>query len=78
MKKPEEQRMKKKLCRALPWLMVVAAYLLTITFFALYGSHNLNADDSSEMVLANLLNEEGKWILTESWLYSRCRAISYF
>ena len=61
--------MKKKLCRVLPWL-VAAAYLLTITFFALYGSHNLNGDDASEMLLAALANRDGNWILTENWIYS--------
>jgi len=62
--------MKKKLLRALPWMMVAAAYLLTVTFFALYGSHNMSGDDGSEIVHAALLNQEGKWVQTESWLYS--------
>lgn len=60
---------RKTIRRALPYCLLAAACLLTIAFFALYGSHNLNADDSSEMILAELLNEEGKF-LSDSWLYS--------
>jgi len=57
------------LCRILPWLVLLAAYLFSVGIFALYGSHNLDADMSSEMILADLLNEEGK-LLTENWYYS--------
>ena len=53
----------------LPWLVLAAAYLFTVGFQALYGMHNLNADNSSEMVLADLLNEEGGFLST-NWYYS--------
>lgn len=55
--------------RALPWLALLAVYALSITYFGLYGAHNLTADDSSEMVLAAQLNAEGK-LMTDEWLYS--------
>jgi len=55
--------------KVLPWAVLLAAYLFSVGTFALYGSHNLDADMSSEMVLADLLNEEGK-LLTENWYYS--------
>lgn len=61
---------KQRLVKALPWLMVAAAYLLTITFFALYGSHNMGGDDASEILHAALANRDGTWVHTENWVYS--------
>ena len=62
--------MKRKFMRALPWIMVAAAYLLTIAFFALYGSHNMSGDDGSEILHAALVNRDGGWVHTENWVYS--------
>ena len=59
----------KTMMRLLPWLLLAAAFALSVGYYALYGAHNLNADDSSEMVLAAQLNEEGTF-LSENWLYS--------
>lgn len=61
--------MKKKLTALLPWAAVACAFALSIAFFACYGGHNLDADMSSEMVLAKLQNEEGT-LLSGNWLYS--------
>lgn len=63
--------MKKReaIARALPWLVLAAAYALSVAFIARCGMHNLNADDASEMVLASLLNREGA-LLSRNWLYS--------
>ena len=63
------RKIMKKISCALPWMVLAAVYVLMVGYFALYGAHNLNADDSSEMVLAAQLNEEGKF-LSENWLYS--------
>ncbi len=59
----------KKKPNLLPWLVLAAAYLFAVGFQAVYGMHNLNADNSSEMVLADLLNEEGGFLST-NWFYS--------
>lgn len=61
---------RQRIVKALPWLMVAAAYLLTIAFFALYGSHNMSGDDASEILHAALVNRDGQWVHTESWVYS--------
>lgn len=61
--------MPEKMRRIAPWLVLAAVYAVMVCCFALYGAHNLNADDSSEMVLAAHLNEQGKF-LSEDWLYS--------
>ena len=53
----------------IPWMVLLAVFVLMVGMFAMYGSHNLNADDSSEMVLAAQLNKAGKF-LSENWLYS--------
>lgn len=55
--------------KAFPWLVLAAAYVLNLAFYAMFGMHNMDSDLASEMIYANLLNEEGKLIST-SWLYS--------
>lgn len=61
--------MKKKWLKALPWIVLAAAYLFSVAFWGLYGSHNLISDDSAELLLARQLNEEGG-IISENWYYS--------
>ena len=63
------KRMKRtweKIERLLPYLVLLSAYLISVGIFAYAGCENLNSDMASEMVLANLLNEEGK-LLSENW-----------
>lgn len=60
---------RKTVSKVLPWLVLMAAYFCTVFFYAQNGMHNLNADISSEMVLADLLNEEGA-LLSTNWYYS--------
>lgn len=55
--------------KSLPWLVLIGAYLFSVGIYAWMGAHNLDADQSSEMVLASLLNEEGAF-LSENWYYS--------
>lgn len=55
--------------RGLPYLVLLAAYLMSVGIFALYGEHNLDSDMSSEMILASILNEEGG-LFSEEWYYS--------
>ncbi len=55
--------------RILPWLVLACSIALSVGIFALYGQHNLDSDMSSELVLAQLLNEEGSF-LTDNWFYS--------
>lgn len=61
--------MRKHLRRALPWAVLALCYLFTVGVMARWGSHNINADMSSEMVLAQILNEEGGF-LSANWYYS--------
>lgn len=61
--------MKKNVRRILPWALLAAAYLATVVLYACIGMHNINADISSEMVLADLLNREGG-LLSANWYYS--------
>ena len=51
---------KDKIVRVLPWLILACALVYTIGMYALYGPCGLDSDISSEMVLAELLNEEGR------------------
>ena len=65
-----QQKVVRALKAALPALVLLACLALSVGTFAVYGQHNLDSDMSSEFVLAQLLNEEGKLDLTDSWYYS--------
>ena len=51
--------MKKGIHRLLPWAVLMVCFAFSVGVYALIGEYNLNADISSEMVLADLLNREG-------------------
>lgn len=51
-------------------LVCVICLAVSVGAYAVYGQHNLDSDISSEFVLAQLLNEEGRVFLTDSWSYS--------
>ena len=51
------------------WICLCSAFCLSICFIALKGRKYLDSDMSSEMILANLLNQEGG-ILSKNWYYS--------
>ena len=59
----------KRLGAVLAALVLVACLAVSVGYYAAYGRHNLDSDISSEFVLAQLLNEEGR-LLTDSWYYS--------
>lgn len=58
-----------KLHRILPYLVLLGAWLFSVGVYAYMGGENLDADRSSEMVLASLLNEE-KALMSQNWYYS--------
>lgn len=61
----------KKIIRILlPLLVCIACLAISVGTYAVYGQHNLDSDISSEFILAQLLNEEGRFFLTDSWFYS--------
>ena len=63
----------KKVCKHLGWIIPLIVFLvcfgLMMTSYAKYGQYNLDSDMSSDMVLADLLNKEGK-IITTNYFYS--------
>lgn len=59
----------KKGIRLLPILVFIACLAVSVGYYWAYGQHNLDSDISSEFVLAQLLNEEGR-LVTENWFYS--------
>lgn len=63
------QSRREKFYRILPYVVLLGAYIFSVAIYARLGAHNLDADRSSEMILANLLNEEGR-LLSENWYYS--------
>lgn len=60
----------RKIISLWPLLICVLCLAISVGAYAVYGYHNLDSDISSEFVLAQLLNEEGRVFLTDSWYYS--------
>ena len=63
------KKMKKGLSRLWPLLVFALCLAVSVGVYWVYGEHNLDSDISSEFLLAQLLNEEGK-LVTDSWFYS--------
>lgn len=53
----------------IPWMILGLTYLAVLAVQYVYMRHCLDSDMASEMVLANLLNKEGKF-LSANWYYS--------
>lgn len=53
----------------LPWAFMVVSFCATMLILCLYFRELVDYDMSNEMILADILNEEGG-ILTQSWWYS--------
>ena len=69
MKQREGTLIKQKAKVILPWLWLAAAYLMDVWFVLVPGSHLLDSDMASEMILSDLLNQEGRFI-SRIWYYS--------
>lgn len=65
-----------KLGWLLPWLWLAAGYLLDLWFLAVPGRTLIDSDMSSEMILAQILNQE-RSILSGSWFYSTELRVMY-
>lgn len=59
----------KNIWKVLPWILLLVIFFLNVFYVARHGEALLNSDTSSEMVLADLLNEEHAF-LSENWYYS--------
>lgn len=55
--------------RLFPWVWLAAAYCVTMLVLCLYGRNYIDSDMASDMVLAELLNQEGG-VLSAQWWYS--------
>ena len=63
------ERKSDRFFRLLPWIWLVAAYVITMTVLCVYGRACIDSDMASEMILADLLNKEGG-LLSPNWWYS--------
>lgn len=52
-----------------PWMWLVIAYCVTIATIGLYGRPYIDSDMASDIILADLLNNEGS-LLSSNWWYS--------
>ena len=58
-----------KIRRLLPYLVLLGAWLFSVGIYAYLGTHNLDSDQSSDLVMAQLLNEEGS-LISKNWYHS--------
>lgn len=58
-----------RLWQGLPWLWIAAGYLFSLWYNLVPGKTLMDADLSSEIVLADLLNQEGG-VISANWYYS--------
>ena len=58
-----------RIVKWLPWMCLVGGFALTIGFYAIHGKNMMDSDHASELILANLLNNDGG-ILSKGWYYS--------
>ncbi len=58
-----------KIRKSFSYIMLAILYIFIVVFFGLKGKLLINSDVSSEMILAQLLNEKGGF-LTQEWHYS--------
>ena len=69
MKQSLQPNWRSRLWQALPWLWMAAGYLLDLWYQLVPGRWIVDSDLASEMVLADLLNQEGS-IISTNWYYS--------
>ena len=53
----------------LPYCLLLLGIVLTMTVMILHGRSYIDSDTASEMILADLLNQEGS-IVSTNWWYS--------
>ena len=65
-----------RLRKLLPWLWLAAAYLAAVVFSAVYSRGYVDSDMASEMVLADLLNQEGGLLSTNFYYSTELQVLS--
>lgn len=59
-----------KLFKYLPWAILAITFISTFVYVYLNFGAYVDSDMASEMILANLLNQEGDLITSQNWMYS--------
>ena len=52
-----------------PLLFLVLGYIITVSYFAVYGDNLVTSDSAADLILARLLNQEGAFV-SPNWYYS--------
>lgn len=64
--------------KALSWAFLFAVFGLLCAFMEMRIDCLLDSDVSAELILAELLHREGKWVMTDRWFYpSEIRVFSF-
>lgn len=65
-----DKSIKNKLFKYLPYILLLGLYIFNIANMLKYGKNNLDSDMSSEMLLANIMNEDHDFLFCKNWAYS--------
>ena len=57
-------------CSYIATAILIIGYAISVIAYALNGKTLLDADESAELVLANHLNQTGRFLLSSDWYYS--------
>src|SRR5699024_6458265 len=77
---PQGKSSRNRFFQIFPWIWLIVAYLGTILIMCICCRGYIDSDMSSEMILADLLNQEGG-LLSTNWWYStelRCFCLQLF
>lgn len=77
MKKQDWKKLGSDVWRILPWLWLLAGYVVLVWYQLVPGRWTVDGDMSCEMILSRMLNEE-KSILSHNWFYSTELYIFHF
>ena len=61
--------------RLFPWVWLVAAYCITMLVLCLHGRNYIDSDIAGDMMLADLLNQEGGLMAPDWWYSSELRVV---
>lgn len=65
-----QKKLSTRILNVFPYVLIFCAILGNIYVMLKYGRQNLSSDMSSEMVLANLMNEHHDFLFCSDWVYS--------
>ena len=61
----------KEIRRIFPWIFLVCSFGVLCAFMILRFEYVLDSDLASELILAQQMSQEGRFVFTDSWYYPK-------